>query len=163
MLEDRLEILKILNENFNINQRELSKRTSMSLGKVNSVLKEFTQENFIDRIDNNRGILYKVTDKGMKFLEESIANAKNTRLKLHEEEKKIVKQAVILAAGRADDFGKPVGFLEIEDFKLIDRTLNILKENGITKIVIVAGYKSEMFEEYFNNSKNIKIVKSDIY
>ena len=34
MLEDRLEILKILNENFNINQRELSKRTNMSLGKV---------------------------------------------------------------------------------------------------------------------------------
>ena len=133
MLEDRLEILKILNENFNINQRELSKRTNMSLGKVNSVLKEFTEDNFIDRIVNNRGILYKVTDKGMKFLEESIANAKNTRLKLHEEEKKIVKQAVILAAGRAEHFGKPVGLLEIEDFKLIDRTLNILKENGITK------------------------------
>ncbi|MGL4665505.1 MAG: NTP transferase domain-containing protein, partial [Clostridium butyricum] len=163
MLEDRLEILKILNENFNINQRELSKRTNMSLGKVNSVLKEFTEDNFIDRIVNNRGILYKVTDKGMKFLEESIANAKNTRLKLHEEEKKIVKQAVILAAGRAEHFGKPVGLLEIEDFKLIDRTLNILKENGITKIVLVTGYESEQFEEYFKNSRNIKIVKSDIY
>ncbi|MGN0144890.1 MAG: NTP transferase domain-containing protein [Clostridium sp.] len=163
MLEDRLEILKILNENFNINQRELSKRANMSLGKVNSILKEFTEDNFIDRIVNNRGILYKVTDKGMKFLEKNIANAKNTRLKLHEEEKKVVKQAVILAAGRAEQFGKPVGFLEIEDFKLIDRTLSILKENGITKIVIVTGYKSELFEEYFKNSKNIKLVKSDIY
>ena len=163
MLEDRLEILKILNDNFNINQRELAKRTNISLGKVNSVLKEFTEDNYIDRIVNNRGILYKVTEKGMKFLEESIANAKNTRLKLHEEEKKIVKQAVILAAGRADHFGKPVGLLEIEDFKLIDRTLNILKENGITRIVLVTGYKSEMFEEYFKQSKNIKIVKSDIY
>ena len=163
MLEDRLEILKILNENFNINQRELAKRANMSLGKVNSILKEFTEDNFIDRIVNNRGILYKVTDKGMKFLEENIANAKNTRLKLHEEEKKVVKQAVILAAGKADQFGKPVGFLEIEDFKLIDRTLAILKENGITKVVIVTGYKSELFEEYFKNSKNIKLVKSDIY
>ena len=163
MLEDRLEILKILNENFNINQRELAKRANMSLGKVNSILKEFTEDNFIDRIVNNRGILYKVTDKGMKFLEENIANAKNTRLKLHEEEKKVVKQAVILAAGKADQFGKPVGLLEIEDFKLIDRTLSILKENGITKVVIVTGYKSELFEEYFKNSKNIKLVKSDIY
>ena len=163
MLEDRLEILKILNENFNINQRELAKRANMSLGKVNSILKEFTEDNFIDRIVNNRGILYKVTDKGMKFLEENIANAKNTRLKLHEEEKKVVKQAVILAAGKADQFGKPVGLLEIEDFKLIDRTLSILKENGITKVVIVTGYKSELFEKYFKNSKNIKLVKSDIY
>lgn len=163
MLEDRLEVLKTLNDNFNINQRELAKRTKMSLGKINSVLKEFTEDGFIDRIENNRGILYKVTDKGMRFLEENLNSAKNTRLKLHEEEKKNVKQAVILAAGRAEDFGKPVGMLEIEDFKLIDRTLNILKENGITKIVIVTGYKSEAYEEYFKDSKNVKLVKSDIY
>ena len=131
MLEDKLEVLKALNDNFNINQRELAKWTNMSLGKVNAVLKEFTIDGFIDRITNNRGTLYKVTEKGMKFLEENIASAKNTRLKLHEEEKKIVKQAVILAAGKTEEFDRPVGMLEIEDFKLIDRTLNILKENGI--------------------------------
>ena len=163
MLEDKLEILKALNDNFNINQRELAKRTNMSLGKVNAVLKDFTIDGFIDRITNNRGTLYKVTEKGMKFLEENIASAKSTRLKLHEEEKKIVKQAVILAAGKAEEFGKPVGMLEIEDFKLIDRTLNILKENGITKIVIVTGYESQYYEDCFKNSKNIILVKSDTY
>lgn len=163
MLEDRLEVLKTLNENFNINQRELAKRTNMSLGKINSILKEFTIDGFIDRITNNKGTLYKVTQKGMKILEESIANAKNTRLKLHEEQKKIVKQAVILAAGRSEAFGKPTGMLNIEDFKLIDRTMTILKENGITKIVIVTGYESKYYEEYFKNSKNVKLVKSDKY
>jgi len=163
MLEDKLEILKALNDNFNINQRELAKRTNMSLGKVNAVLKDFTMDGFIDRITNNRGTLYKVTEKGMKFLEENIASAKSTRLKLHEEEKKIVKQAVILAAGKSEEFGKPVGMLEIEDFKLINRTLNILKENGITKIVIITGYESEYYEECFKNSKNIILVKSDTY
>lgn len=163
MLEDKLEILKALNDNFNINQRELAKRTNMSLGKVNAVLKDFTMDGFIDRITNNRGTLYKVTEKGMKFLEENIVSAKSTRLKLHEEEKKIVKQAVILAAGKSEEFGKPVGMLEIEDFKLINRTLNILKENGITKIVIITGYESEYYEECFKNSKNIILVKSDTY
>jgi len=163
MLEDKLEILKALNDNFNINQRELAKRTNMSLGKVNAVLKDFTIDGFIDRITNNRGTLYKVTEKGMKFLEENIASAKSTRLKLHEEEKKIVKQAVILAAGKSEEFGKPVGMLEIEDFKLINRTLNILKENGITKIVIITGYESQYYEECFKNSKNIILVKSDTY
>ncbi len=163
MLEDRIKILKTLNDNFNINQRELAKRTNISLGKVNAVLKEFTTDGYIDRITNNRGTLYKVTEKGMKYLEENIASAKSTRLKLHEEEKKIVKQAVILAAGRTEEFGKPVGMLEIEDFKLIDRTLNILKENGITKVVIVTGYESHYFEECFKNSKNIVLVKSDKY
>ena len=163
MLEDRLEVLKTLNENFNINQRELSKRTNMSLGKVNSILKEFTIDGLIDRINTNKGILYKVTENGMKVLEKSLANAKNTRLKLHEEEKKIIKQAVILAAGRVESFGKPTGMLGIEDFKLIDRTMNILKENGITKVVIVTGYESSYYEEYFKNSKNVKLVKSDKY
>lgn len=163
MLEDKLEILKALNDNFNINQRELAKRTNMSLGKVNAVLKDFTIDGFIDRITNNRGTLYKVTEKGMKFLEENIASAKSTRLKLHEKEKKIVKQAVILAAGKAEEFGRPVGMLEIEDIKLIDRTLNILKENGITKIVIVTGYESQYYDKYFKNSKNITLVKSDTY
>lgn len=67
MLEDRIEILKTLNDNFNINQRELAKRTNISLGKVNAVLKEFTMDGFIDRITNNRGTLYKVTEKGMSF------------------------------------------------------------------------------------------------
>ncbi|MCE5222192.1 MAG: phosphotransferase [Clostridium sp.] len=163
MLEDKLEILKALNDNFNINQRELAKKTNMSLGKVNAVLKEFTIDGFIDRITNNRGTLYKVTEKGMKFLEENIASAKSTRLKLHEEEKKIVKQAVILAAGKSEEFGKPVGMLEIEDFKLINRTLNILKENGITKIVIITGYESQYYEECFKNSQNIILVKNDTY
>ncbi len=163
MLEDRLEILKILNNNFNINQRELSKRTNISLGKVNSILKEFTLDGTIERVINNRGILYRVTEKGMKILEENLASAKNTRLKIHEENNKSVKEAVILAAGRARDFGKPVGMLEIEDFKLIDRTLNILKENGINKITIITGYESACYEEYFKNNKNINLVKSDKY
>ncbi|AOR24543.1 winged helix-turn-helix transcriptional regulator [Clostridium taeniosporum] len=163
MLEDRLEILKILNNNFNINQRELSRRTNISLGKVNAILKEFTTDGTIERIVNNRGILYRVTEKGMKILEENLASAKNTRLKIHEDDNKPVKEAVILAAGRAKDFGKPVGMLEIEDFKLIDRTLNILKENGINKITIITGYESVYYEEYFKNNKNINLVKSDKY
>ncbi|MDR5588581.1 MULTISPECIES: NTP transferase domain-containing protein [Clostridium] len=163
MLEDRLEILKILNNNFNINQRELSKRTNISLGKVNSILKEFTLDGTIERIINNRGILYRVTEKGMKILEENLASAKNTRLKIHEEDNKPVKEAVILAAGRAKDFGKPVGMLEIQDFKLIDRTLNILKENGINKITIITGYESNYYDEYFKSNKNITLVKSDKY
>ena len=163
MLEDRLEILKILNNNFNINQRELSKRTNISLGKVNSILREFTIDGTIERIINNRGILYRVTEKGMKILEENLASAKNTRLKIHEEDNKTVKEAVILAAGRAKDFGKPVGMLEIQDFKLIDRTLNILKENGINKITIITGYESNYYDEYFKLNKNITLVKSDKY
>lgn len=46
---------------------------------------------------------------------------------------------------------------------MIDRIFSILKENGISRIVIVIGYKNELYEEYFKNSKNVILVNSDIY
>lgn len=67
------------------------KKINMFFGKVNVLLKDFIIEGFIDRIINNRGILYKVIEKGMKFLEENIVYVKSIRLKFYEEEKKIVR------------------------------------------------------------------------
>lgn len=164
MLDDKIKILKELNEDYNINQRELAQKTLISLGKVNSILKGFTEEGIIDRISSSsKNVLYKVTDEGLKYLEKNINDAKNTRLKIHEDGKKQVKLAVILGAGKTADFDEPAGLLKIEDFTIIDRTINILKENGINKIVLVAGYKAEKYEEYFAKSKNIKIVKNDMY
>ena len=163
MLEDRIKVLKTLNDNFNISQRALSKKTNISLGKINSILKEFTENGIIDRIMNNKGALYKVTEIGMELLENRVKSAKDERINIHEEEKKILKNAVILAAGKKEAFDTQIGMLEVEDFKLIDRTIDILKENGINKIIIVTGYKSEHFEKYFKDSKNVTLIKSDKY
>lgn len=74
-----------------------------------------------------------------------------------------IKEAVILAAGNRKDFDRPVGFLEIEDFKVIERIIKILKQNGIEKIVIVTGYKSEYFEQLKSFDNTIHIVKNDYY
>ena len=74
-----------------------------------------------------------------------------------------IKEAVILAAGNRKDFDRPVGFLEIEDFKVIERIIKMLKQNGIEKIVIVTGYKSEYFEQLKSFDNTIHIVKNDYY
>ncbi len=74
-----------------------------------------------------------------------------------------IKEAVILAAGNRKDFDRPVGFLEIEDFKVIERIIKILKQNGIEKIVIVTGYKSDYFEKLKSFDNTIHIVKNDYY
>lgn len=72
-----------------------------------------------------------------------------------------IRQAVILAAGERQDFNKPATFLEIEEKTIIERLIRILKDNGISKIVIVAGYEREYFETL--NVKEVELVYSDRY
>ncbi|WP_244833809.1 phosphotransferase [Clostridium sp. BJN0001] len=163
MLDDKIKVIQALNDDFNISQRKLAKKVNMSLGKVNKILHEFTEENFIERAIINNKILYKVTEKGMKFLEKEILCSKDSRINLHEKNKKVVKEAVILAAGKTKCFDIPIGLLEVQDTCIINRIIDILKDSGINKIVIVTGYKSSLYEKKFKDYNNIKIVKNDLY
>ncbi len=66
--------------------------------------------------------------------------------------KKMTKIAVILAAGlgsRIKEFSsiKPKGFIEINGISLIERSINILTNAGISKIYIGTGYKSAFYDQ----------------
>ena len=89
-------------------------------------------------------------EAGIVLLENSLDKVKGTKLSIHKHKFHKVKQAVILGAGGKGDFGKPAGFLELEEFRIIDRIIDILKSNGIEKIVIVNGYKKEYYEELYD-------------
>jgi len=63
-----------------------------------------------------------------------------------------IETAVILAAGRGarlkpytNDY--PKGFVTINGETLIARSVRLLKEAGIDRIIVGAGYKAEMYEE----------------
>lgn len=71
-----------------------------------------------------------------------------------------INQAIILAAGERKNFGKPVGFLEIEDTTIIERLIVLLNSNGIDKITIVTGYEKEYYEN-FAIKKNLNVVYND--
>ena len=65
---------------------------------------------------------------------------------------KSIDTAVILAAGsgirlRPHTYNIPKGFVEIDGQTLIERSLTILKENGIKNIIIGCGHLSQMYEE----------------
>lgn len=163
MLEPEFEILKLLNERSSVSQRMISKRIGVSLGKVNSLIKELSLSGYIIKESNDKLIEYKVTDIGMKLLSDNIHKAKLIRLEIHEPSNVRVKTAVILAAGKRKDFNIPVPLLEIYEFKLIYRTIDMLIRNGIKKIIIIVGYKSELFNSVKENYSNVEIVVNEEY
>lgn len=68
--------------------------------------------------------------------------------------------AVILAARRENDSAYPYPVRPFaEDICLIDRTLGILRDNGYNNIVIVAGYRADLFAKYQANDVTIVINK----
>lgn len=164
MLTYEVEILKVLNDEENISQRKLAERLDISVGKVNSLLKELLNREYITKIDiDKRNVKYEVTEAGIALLENSLDKIKNTKLAIHKDKFYKVKQAVILGAGGKGSFGKPVGFLEIEEFKIIDRIIESLKSNGIEKIVIVTGYKKEYYENLAEKDSSIVCVTNSNY
>ena len=162
MYENEIKILELLNDKFDLSQRDLSKRAGLSLGKVNYTIKRLVENDYINVEKDDNKMSYKLTEKGFKFIDANLKNEKTKKIKLHSEDVKNINQAVILAAGRASDFDKPVGFLEIDDITLIERTINLLFNENIENIVIVTGYKHEYFDALAKDSR-INIVYNARY
>ena len=75
-----------------------------------------------------------------------------------------MKTAVILAAREEKNSAIPYPLLPIEegrDFSIMDRNLELLHEFGFDNIVIVVGYKAELFEKYA--SENVRLVVNEDY
>lgn len=155
-------ILKYIYENLNASQRQMSEKLNISIGSINNLIKNMSKEGLINIQVKDSKYNYSLSEKGISKLEEYMKTSKLDKISINNDEFRKVKQAVILAAGEKKIFGKPVSFLNLEDGKIIDRVINILNNNGIEKIVIVTGYKSEFFDEYKNN-KSIFLVKNDRY
>ena len=80
----------------------------------------------------------------------------------------MTKLAVILAAGlgsRIKEFSilKPKGFIEINGVSLIERSIKILIDEGISKIYIGTGYKSDFYDKLKNKYPCITTVKNIDY
>ena len=68
-----------------------------------------------------------------------------------------MKTAVILTARRERQADRPYPLIPFDgETCLIDRNLAILKDLGYTRIIIVAGYRAELFEQY--KSENVQIL-----
>lgn len=74
----------------------------------------------------------------------------------------MTKLAVILAARKERTTEVPYPLIPFEgDQCIIDRTLSLLKEVGVSKIIIVVGFREELFSKY--ETETVKLVKADNY
>jgi len=79
--------------------------------------------------------------------------------------------ALILAAGDGTRLSpltkdKPKVMIEIYGVPILERSLHVLKNVGVKRVVIVVGYKADVIEEYFGNEwKGMEIIyrKTDWY
>ncbi len=157
-------LLYALNGLKKVSQRELSIKTGISLGMVNSLIKNLIAQGFIlaEKSDKSKRVSYNLTGKGQRLLENMIKENQSKKIILSHEKNKKIKQAVILAAGEKCDFDKPVGLLKIGNDFIIDRIIKQLKQEGIKEICVVVGYKSEEYKEHLKNT-DVVLVKSDRY
>lgn len=123
-------------------QRQLAKKTNLSLGLVNKTYHQLIEKGLAES--------FTCTDEGRAELEPYRVN-----------------NAVILAAGLSSRFApisyeKPKGVLIVRGEKLIERQIRQLQEAGITDITVVVGYKKEYFL-YLEDAFDVKIVINDEY
>ena len=136
-----IEVLKKIKSG--VSQRELAEQLSVSLGKVNQIISNLKQEEFIDENNN-------ITLKTKNYF------------KNHHP-----RNAVILAAGYGMrmvpiNTEEPKGLLEVKGETLIERLIKQLHEVGIQNIEIVVGFMKEHYE-YLIDKYNIKLIVNSHY
>lgn len=80
---NNIEVLKILNKNPNINQREIALKAGLSLGKVNFIIGHLLEEEFIYCEKAGKGVKYQLTKKGIEALEENIKTNSDVKINIH--------------------------------------------------------------------------------
>ena len=129
-----------------ITQRELAQKMSLSLGSVNTLIKEAISLGYIKKCDN-KAVL---TSSGLEYLDTFK-----------------VDRAIIMAAGFGSrfvplTFETPKGLLEVFGERMIERQIKQLHDVGIYDIIIVVGYLKEHFD-YLIDKYNVKLVYNPDY
>lgn len=140
-------LCRCIYENPQLPQRELAKKLKISLGTVNSLVKECAEQGLIAMTEERHYILLK---KGQDFLEQFRVDG-----------------ALIIAAGFGSrfvplTFETPKGLLEVFGERMIERQIKQLHEVGIRNITIAVGYLKEKFE-YLIDKYDVKLLYNNEY
>lgn len=126
-----------------LSQRELEKATGFSLGTINKVIKELSEEGLIENGT--------VTEKG------------NTALEPYR-----AKRAVFIAAGFGSrmvpiTLNTPKPLVRVHGKRIIDTLLDACLEAGIEEIYIVRGYLAEQFDQLLYKYPNIHFLDNPMF
>lgn len=142
---NQFEILTIIEREKNkLSQREISKLSNFSLGKVNKTISELLEKELITT-DNL------ITNKGLESLEPYR-----------------VKRAIFLAAGFGSrlvpiTLNTPKPLVLVNGKRIIETLLDAVVEAEIPEIIIVVGYLGEQFEILKKKYPSIKFIENKIY
>ncbi|MDO4266705.1 MAG: NTP transferase domain-containing protein [Eubacteriales bacterium] len=135
-------ILRSYLETPEASQREIAGRLGLSLGTVNTLIRECTEQGFLDGRT--------VTEQGLSFLEPYR-----------------VERALIFAAGFGSRFvpityETPKGLVEVYGEPMLERQIRQLHEAGVTDITVMVGYMKEKFE-YLIDKFGVKLLYNPEY
>lgn len=138
-----MDIMNTLNRSRCSTQREISKASGYSLGKVNSSVQILRKDGYLDQE-------FCLTEKAQRLFDE-----------------RRPKQAVILAAGAGMrmvpiNTEQPKGLLEVGGEALIERIIRQLQEAGIADIRIVVGFMKERYE-YLIDEYDVELIYNKDY
>lgn len=137
------EVLKLLSIHHYINQREIASKLNISLGLVNSIIKNLKLKKYIDN-------KYKITEFGLYLIEKNKPEC-----------------AIILSAGVGlrmipINTSIPKGLINVNNEILIERLIKQLLEVNIEQIYIIVGYMKEKFE-YLIDKYGVKLIVNPFY
>ncbi len=155
-------LLSLINENKAENQRELASKTKLSIGTVNALIKNMEAQKYINVAKTKSGFSYSLTKTGLNILENMMLEQKSSKLTFAKKSSNTIDTAVILAAGHSQGLEKPAGLLEVSETTVIDKIIDRLKACEVSNIIIVVGYKAELYYEHFKNSQ-VTFVENPIY
>jgi len=131
-----------------LTQRDMAKKTHLSLGVINKLLLELQEMEVIKAEESGK---YTVTLKGYEWLEPYR-----------------VKRAVFMAAGFGSrmvpvTLNTPKPLIKVHGKKIIETLLDAVLAVGITDITIVRGYLGEQFDLLLKKYPMIKFVENPLY
>ncbi|MGI5893076.1 MAG: phosphotransferase [Candidatus Merdivicinus sp.] len=161
-MEDIFSLLWEANQNGAANQRELARNLGMSVGKVNSLLKEAEEQSLLDIQKVGKQSRFCVLPAGRRMLEQTLLRRRQGKLRL-EPSGQPVKTAVILAAGSRSEFEGPTALLPLGDSNLLETAIQTLESCGIERFYVIAGYQADQVKEKLAHKKNAIVIENPRY
>lgn len=149
-MDERIGLLcRYIKEHPHCSQRELASHLELSLGTVNTLMKECARLRLTAQEKSSAGT-YELTGRGDEFLDQFQVDG-----------------ALIIAAGFGSrfvplTFETPKGLLEVFGERMIERQIRQLHEVGVTDVTIVVGYLKEKFE-YLIDKYGVKLLYNPEY
>lgn len=140
-------LCRCIYEDQQLTQREFAKKSNVSLGTANSLVKECLEKELIAMTDDGH---YTLLTRGRELLEQFRVDG-----------------ALMIAAGFGSRFvpltyETPKGLLEVFGERMIERQIKQLHEAGIYNITIVVGYLKEKFD-YLIDKYDVKLLYNSEY